>query len=160
MVLCLQEKALGVTPSEMMDRDRAFIPEQQLQFLDNIAGPVYQLVVCDGIHVIIVCATFITCILYTCRYTLVCTLLRISNSNTHTCTHTHAHTHAHTCTHTCTHTCAHKHTCPQHTCTHAHRLLSRLLPESAEAYHTLLENREKWDQLKKAGKRGFGDPAE
>eukprot|EP00731_Ephydatia_muelleri_P031043 Em0022g557a len=75
------EKALGVTPSEMMDRDRAFIPEQQLQFLDNIAGPVYQ-------------------------------------------------------------------------------LLSRLLPESAEAYHTLLENREKWDQLKKAGKRGFGDPAE
>lgn len=36
------EKALGVTPSEMMDRDRAFIPEQQLSFIDNIAGPVYK----------------------------------------------------------------------------------------------------------------------
>ena len=38
------EKALGVTPSEMMDRDRAFIPEQQLSFIDNIAGPVYKYV--------------------------------------------------------------------------------------------------------------------
>lgn len=36
------EKALGVTPIEMMDRDRAFIPEQQLSFLDDIAGPVYK----------------------------------------------------------------------------------------------------------------------
>ena len=44
------EKALGVTPSEMMDRDRAFIPEQQLSFIDNIAGPVYKYdiqIVCD-----------------------------------------------------------------------------------------------------------------
>lgn len=38
------EKALGVTPSEMMDRDRAFVPEQQISFIDNIAGPVYR---CD-----------------------------------------------------------------------------------------------------------------
>ena len=38
------EKALGVTPSEMMDRDRAFIPEQQLSFIDNIAEPVYKYV--------------------------------------------------------------------------------------------------------------------
>ena len=38
------EKALGVTPSEMMDRDKAFIPEQQLSFIDNIAGPVYKYV--------------------------------------------------------------------------------------------------------------------
>ena len=36
------EKALGVTPSEMMDRDKAFIPEQQLSFIDNIAEPVYR----------------------------------------------------------------------------------------------------------------------
>ena len=36
------EKALGVTPIEMMDRDRAFIPEQQVSFLDGIAGPVYK----------------------------------------------------------------------------------------------------------------------
>ena len=40
------EKALGVTPSEMMDRDRAFVPEQQLSFIDNIAEPVYKYV-CD-----------------------------------------------------------------------------------------------------------------
>ena len=38
------EKALGVTPSEMMDRDRAFVPEQQVSFLDHIAGPVYKYV--------------------------------------------------------------------------------------------------------------------
>lgn len=36
------EKALGVTPIEMMDRDKAFIPEQQVEFLDGIVGPVYK----------------------------------------------------------------------------------------------------------------------
>ena len=36
------EKALGHTPIEMMDRDKAFIPEQQLGFIDSIAGPAYR----------------------------------------------------------------------------------------------------------------------
>ena len=36
------EKALGHTPNEMMDRDKAFIPEQQLGFLDGISGPAYR----------------------------------------------------------------------------------------------------------------------
>ena len=33
---------MGEAPSEMMDRERAFIPELQLGFLDGIAGPVYK----------------------------------------------------------------------------------------------------------------------
>ena len=41
-LLPLQEKALGGTPSEMMDRDRAFIPEQQIGFMDAIAAPVFK----------------------------------------------------------------------------------------------------------------------
>ena len=36
------EKTLGKTPSEMMDRNKARIPEQQLGFLDNISGPAYK----------------------------------------------------------------------------------------------------------------------
>lgn len=40
--LSLQEKELGVTPIEMMDREKAFLPEQQVGFLDGIAGPAYK----------------------------------------------------------------------------------------------------------------------
>uniref|UniRef100_A0A6A7FW97 Phosphodiesterase n=1 Tax=Hirondellea gigas TaxID=1518452 RepID=A0A6A7FW97_9CRUS len=38
------EKAMGNNPLVMMDREKAFIPELQLSFLDNIALPVYKLV--------------------------------------------------------------------------------------------------------------------
>ncbi|BFZ15143.1 hypothetical protein BsWGS_18182 [Bradybaena similaris] len=37
------EKALGKNPLEMMDRERACIPELQISFLDNIATPVYKI---------------------------------------------------------------------------------------------------------------------
>ncbi|CAL4063774.1 unnamed protein product [Meganyctiphanes norvegica] len=37
------EKAMGNEPVEMMDRDKAFIPELQLGFLDEVAVPVYQI---------------------------------------------------------------------------------------------------------------------
>ena len=37
-----QERALGSTPSEMMDRDKAFIPAQQIGFMDCIAAPVFK----------------------------------------------------------------------------------------------------------------------
>ncbi|XP_064404655.1 cGMP-dependent 3',5'-cyclic phosphodiesterase-like isoform X2 [Halichondria panicea] len=36
------EKALGETPLEMMDKDKAYIPAQQVGFLNGIAGPVYE----------------------------------------------------------------------------------------------------------------------
>ena len=36
------ERALGHTPTEMMDRNKAFVPDQQLGFLDYIAGPAYK----------------------------------------------------------------------------------------------------------------------
>ena len=36
------EKAMGNKPIEMMDREKAFIPELQLQFIDGIALPVYE----------------------------------------------------------------------------------------------------------------------
>ncbi len=36
------EKALGEIPMEMMDKDKAHIPAQQVDFLDGIAGPVYE----------------------------------------------------------------------------------------------------------------------
>ncbi|XP_035829015.1 cGMP-dependent 3',5'-cyclic phosphodiesterase [Aplysia californica] len=39
------EKALGKNPLEMMDRERACIPELQISFLDNIAAPVYKILV-------------------------------------------------------------------------------------------------------------------
>ncbi|XP_059079740.1 cGMP-dependent 3',5'-cyclic phosphodiesterase-like isoform X3 [Tigriopus californicus] len=35
------EKAMGNKPQEMMDRDRAYIPTLQIEFLDHIALPVY-----------------------------------------------------------------------------------------------------------------------
>lgn len=35
------EKALGVCPSEMMDRDRAHIPKLQIDFIDHIVAPLY-----------------------------------------------------------------------------------------------------------------------
>ncbi|BFZ24366.1 hypothetical protein BsWGS_27405 [Bradybaena similaris] len=37
------EKALGKNPMEMMDRERACVPELQISFLDNIAFPVYRI---------------------------------------------------------------------------------------------------------------------
>ena len=37
------EKALGESPLEMMDRERACVPDLQISFLDNIAIPVYRL---------------------------------------------------------------------------------------------------------------------
>ena len=33
---------MGLTPMEMMDRDRACIPKLQIGFLDGIALPVYR----------------------------------------------------------------------------------------------------------------------
>ncbi|KAK7503866.1 hypothetical protein BaRGS_00004989, partial [Batillaria attramentaria] len=36
------EKALGESPLEMMDRERACVPDLQISFLDNIAIPVYK----------------------------------------------------------------------------------------------------------------------
>ena len=36
------EKSLGRSPVEMMDRERAYIPELQISFLDNIALPVFK----------------------------------------------------------------------------------------------------------------------
>jgi hypothetical protein len=41
----LQEKEIGMTPSVMMDRDKAIHSEQQLNFLDKIAIPVYKYVI-------------------------------------------------------------------------------------------------------------------
>jgi cGMP-dependent 3',5'-cyclic phosphodiesterase len=38
-----KEKEIGMTPSVMMDRDKAIHSEQQLNFLDKIAIPVYKL---------------------------------------------------------------------------------------------------------------------
>ncbi|CAJ0941056.1 unnamed protein product, partial [Mesorhabditis belari] len=37
------EKQMGEPPVEMMDRDRAFVPQLQIDFLDNVAMPVYQM---------------------------------------------------------------------------------------------------------------------
>ncbi len=36
------EKALGETPVEMMDKENAYIPAQQVDFLGGIAGPCYE----------------------------------------------------------------------------------------------------------------------
>ena len=35
------EKAMGNRPVEMMDRDKACIPSLQIQFIDDVALPVY-----------------------------------------------------------------------------------------------------------------------
>uniref|UniRef100_A0A8D0CLI3 Phosphodiesterase n=1 Tax=Scleropages formosus TaxID=113540 RepID=A0A8D0CLI3_SCLFO len=37
------EKAMGNRPSEMMDREKAYIPELQISFMEHIAMPVYKL---------------------------------------------------------------------------------------------------------------------
>ncbi|XP_076333643.1 cGMP-dependent 3',5'-cyclic phosphodiesterase-like isoform X2 [Tachypleus tridentatus] len=37
------EKAMGVKPSEMMDREKAFIPELQINFIQGVVKPVYDL---------------------------------------------------------------------------------------------------------------------
>uniref|UniRef100_A0A8C4NAS4 Phosphodiesterase n=2 Tax=Eptatretus burgeri TaxID=7764 RepID=A0A8C4NAS4_EPTBU len=37
------EKAMGNRPSEMMDREKAYIPELQISFMEHIAMPVYRL---------------------------------------------------------------------------------------------------------------------
>ncbi|CAG5118536.1 unnamed protein product, partial [Candidula unifasciata] len=37
------EKALGKKPLEMMDREKACVPDLQISFLDNIAFPVYRI---------------------------------------------------------------------------------------------------------------------
>ena len=42
--LCVQEKAMGNRPSEMMDREKAYIPELQISFMEHIAMPIYKCV--------------------------------------------------------------------------------------------------------------------
>ena len=37
-----QEKSLGYIPIQMMDREKASIPQLQYGFLDNIAYPIYE----------------------------------------------------------------------------------------------------------------------
>ena len=37
------EKAMGNKPVESMDREKAFIPSLQIQFIDHIVLPVYKL---------------------------------------------------------------------------------------------------------------------
>lgn len=37
-----QEKAMGNRPSEMMDREKAYIPELQISFMEHIAMPIYK----------------------------------------------------------------------------------------------------------------------
>ncbi|KAK5904553.1 hypothetical protein CesoFtcFv8_006103 [Champsocephalus esox] len=37
------EKAMGNRPSEMMDREKAYIPELQISFMEHIAMPIYKL---------------------------------------------------------------------------------------------------------------------
>uniref|UniRef100_A0A8V5GTD0 Phosphodiesterase n=1 Tax=Melopsittacus undulatus TaxID=13146 RepID=A0A8V5GTD0_MELUD len=39
----LQEKAMGNRPLEMMDREKAYIPELQISFMEHIAMPIYKL---------------------------------------------------------------------------------------------------------------------
>jgi len=41
--LRLQEKAMGNRPMEMMDREKAYIPELQISFMEHIAMPIYKL---------------------------------------------------------------------------------------------------------------------
>jgi len=36
------EKAKGIQPSDMMDREKAHIPAVQIGFLDHVALPVYR----------------------------------------------------------------------------------------------------------------------
>lgn len=39
---CPQEKAMGNRPMEMMDREKAYIPELQISFMEHIAMPIYK----------------------------------------------------------------------------------------------------------------------
>uniref|UniRef100_A0A8B9JBM5 Phosphodiesterase n=1 Tax=Astyanax mexicanus TaxID=7994 RepID=A0A8B9JBM5_ASTMX len=39
----IAEKAMGNRPSEMMDREKAYIPELQISFMEHIAMPIYKL---------------------------------------------------------------------------------------------------------------------
>uniref|UniRef100_A0A3B4A7I4 PDEase domain-containing protein n=1 Tax=Periophthalmus magnuspinnatus TaxID=409849 RepID=A0A3B4A7I4_9GOBI len=39
----IAEKAMGNRPSEMMDREKAYIPELQISFMEHIAMPIYLL---------------------------------------------------------------------------------------------------------------------
>lgn len=34
---------MGIAPDKMMDREKAFIPELQIQFIDGVVRPVFQL---------------------------------------------------------------------------------------------------------------------
>lgn len=43
-IVCVQEKAMGNRPSEMMDREKAYIPELQISFMEHIAMPIYKCV--------------------------------------------------------------------------------------------------------------------
>ena len=42
MTRCPQEKAMGNRPMEMMDREKAYIPELQISFMEHIAMPIYK----------------------------------------------------------------------------------------------------------------------
>lgn len=42
MTCCPQEKAMGNRPMEMMDREKAYIPELQISFMEHIAMPIYK----------------------------------------------------------------------------------------------------------------------
>ena len=42
------EKAMGNKPVESMDREKAFIPSLQIQFIDHIVLPVYKLLKVDS----------------------------------------------------------------------------------------------------------------
>ena len=48
------EKAMGNKPVESMDREKAFIPSLQIQFLDFIVIPVYRLEKAESLLILIV----------------------------------------------------------------------------------------------------------
>ena len=59
------EKALGESPLEMMDRERACVPDLQISFLDNIAIPVYRSVsLSPSSASFFVCFCFFVCVLF------------------------------------------------------------------------------------------------
>ncbi|CAE1170954.1 PDE2A [Acanthosepion pharaonis] len=67
------EKALGHKPIEMMDRERAKIPDQQISFLDNIALPVFRVLArmfkeCDVCEAAVVANR--------CRWEVICKVLQ------------------------------------------------------------------------------------
>lgn len=109
-----------------MDRDRANIPEQQLRFLDGIAGPVFQLV--TKIELFRPTNSIIN---LSVPLPLPLSSIPLTPSLLLTPSHSLP---------------------PPHSLPPS-RLLSQLIPESAEVYHSLLENREHWAALKATGKR-------